>query len=230
MLIGFALIIVAVFLCCALLFRLSIYALPLFVAFLAGSATYRSGSGIIAALAAAAIAAIILLAVAQFALAFAKSDLTRAVVGIAFAAPAAVAGYHAVHGIAAATMPTSAWQFVVSLLGATIIAAASWTQWAAPALSFVVFSKPRPASAGRGWHGQFSRYEAGVMISGWLCLSRFGWGWSGRLSGSEHGREFAASMRLGRGGPIAGIPIKPERGASPLPMSGDAVTTCKRTV
>ena len=55
MLIGFALIIVAVFLCCALLFRLSIYALPLFVAFLAGSATYRSG--IVAALAAAAIAA-----------------------------------------------------------------------------------------------------------------------------------------------------------------------------
>ncbi len=129
MLIGFALIIVAVFLCCALLFRLSIYALPLFVAFLAGSAVYRSGSGIIAAFAAAAVAAIILLAVAQFALAFAKSDLMRAVVGIAFAAPAAIAGYHAVHGIAVATMPTSAWQFVVSLLGAAIIAAASWTHW-----------------------------------------------------------------------------------------------------
>lgn len=129
MLIGFALIIVAVFLCCALLFRLSIYALPLFVAFLAGSATYRGGSGIVAALAAAAIAAIILLAVAQLALAFAKSDMTRAVVGIAFAAPAAVAGYHAVHGIAAATMPPSAWQLIISLLGATIIAGVSWTQW-----------------------------------------------------------------------------------------------------
>ena len=129
MLIGFALIIVAVFLCCALLFRLSIYALPLFVAFLAGSALYHGGSGIIAALAAAAIAAIILLAVAQLALAIAKSDLTRAAIGVAFAAPAAVAGYHAVHGIAAATMPPSAWQFVVSLLGAAIVAAASWTQW-----------------------------------------------------------------------------------------------------
>ena len=35
MLIGFALIIVAVFLCCALLFRLSVHALPLFVAFAA---------------------------------------------------------------------------------------------------------------------------------------------------------------------------------------------------
>lgn len=129
MLIGFALIIVAVFLCCALLFRLSIYALPLFVAFLAGSAIYRSGSGIIAALAAAAIAAIILLAVAQFALAFAKADLTRAAIGVAFAAPAAVAGYHAVHGIATATMPPSAWQLVLTLLGAAIVAAASWTQW-----------------------------------------------------------------------------------------------------
>ena len=129
MLIGFALMIVAVFLCCALLFRLSIYALPLFVAFLAASVTYRSGSGIIATLAAAAIAAIILLAVAQIALSFAKSDLARAAIGVAFAAPAAVAGYHAVHGIAAATMPASGWQLVVSLLGAAIIAVASWTQW-----------------------------------------------------------------------------------------------------
>ena len=129
MLIGFALIIVAVILCCALLFRLSIYALPLFVAFLAGSATYRTDSGILAALAAAAISAIILLAAARLALAFAKSELTRAAVGVTFAAPAAVAGYHAVHGIAAATMPPSAWQIALSLLGAGIIAAASWTQW-----------------------------------------------------------------------------------------------------
>lgn len=129
MLIGFALIIVAVFLCCALLFRLSFYALPLFVAFLAGSATYRTDSGILAALAAAAISAIILLVAARLALAFAKSDLTRATVGVAFAAPAAIAGYHAVHGIAAATMPPSAWQLALSLLGAAIIATASWTQW-----------------------------------------------------------------------------------------------------
>lgn len=129
MLIGLALIIVAVFMICALLFRLSIYALPLLVAFLAGSATYRSDSGILAAFAAAAIAAIVLLAAAQLTLAFARSNLTRAAVGIAFAAPAAVAGYHAVHGIAAATMPQGAWQLVVSLIGAAVIATASWTQW-----------------------------------------------------------------------------------------------------
>lgn len=129
MLIGFALIIVAVFLICALLFRLSIHALPLFVAVLAGSATYRGGSGILAALAAAAIAPILLLVVAQLVMVFAKSDLARAAIGVTFAAPAAVAGYHAVHGIAAAAMPQSAWQLVLSLLGAVIVAAASWTQW-----------------------------------------------------------------------------------------------------
>jgi len=129
MLIGLALIIIAVFMICALLFRLSIYGLPLFVAFLVGSATYRGDNGTVAALAAAAIAAVVLLAAAQLALAFAKSDLTRAAIGIAFAAPAAVAGYHAVHGIAAATMPNSAWQLVVSLIGAVVIATASWTEW-----------------------------------------------------------------------------------------------------
>ncbi|MBF9151688.1 hypothetical protein [Novosphingobium jiangmenense] len=129
MLIGLTLIIVAVFMCYALLFRLSLNALPLLVAFLAGSATYRSDSGILAAFAVAAIAAITLLAAAQLALGFAKSDLTRAVVGVAFSAPAAIAGYHAAHGIAAATMPQGAWQLTVSLLGAAVIAAASWTQW-----------------------------------------------------------------------------------------------------
>ena len=42
MLIGLALIIVAVFLSCALLFRLSIYALPLFVAFGAAAGGRRN--------------------------------------------------------------------------------------------------------------------------------------------------------------------------------------------
>lgn len=131
MLIAIALILVAIALCCALLFRLSIYALPLFVAFAAGSATYHSGYGIIAALVAAVMAAIATIAIAQIALGLAKSDLARAAVGLVFALPAALAGYHAVHGIAIATIPASSWQVAVSLIGAAVIATASWTQWAA---------------------------------------------------------------------------------------------------
>jgi hypothetical protein len=129
MLIGFALIIVAIALCCALLFRLSIYALPLFMAIAAASATYRAGNGLIAALTAAELAAIATIVIAQLTLGFVKSDFARAVIGLIFALPAALAGYHAVHGIAAATMPTSGWQIAVSLTGSGIIAYASWTQW-----------------------------------------------------------------------------------------------------
>ena len=128
MLIGLALIIVAVFMICALLFRLSIYALPLFVAFLAGSATYRSDSGIIAAIAAAAIAAIVLLAAAQLALAFARSELTRALIGIVFAAPAAVAGYHAVYGIAEIGGTAEPWRVAFGIFGSIIVVLVAWTR------------------------------------------------------------------------------------------------------
>ena len=129
MLIGFTLVIVTVFLCCALLFRLSVHALPLFVALAAASATYRADHGLVAALVAAALAALATIAVAQIALGAIKSNFGRAVIGLFFALPAALAGYHAIHGIAAATMPVSIWQMVVSFIGAGVIAAASWTQW-----------------------------------------------------------------------------------------------------
>ena len=82
-------------------------------------------------LVAAMLAAIATIAIAQIALGLVKSDLARAAIGLVFALPAALAGYHAVHGIAAATMPASSWQVAVSLIGATVVATASWTQWAA---------------------------------------------------------------------------------------------------
>ena len=107
MLIGITLILAAIALCCALLFRLSIYALPLFVAFAVAFTTYHSGYGIIATLVAAVLAAIATIAIAQIALGLAKSDLARAAIGLVFALPAAFAGYHAVHGIAVATLPAS---------------------------------------------------------------------------------------------------------------------------
>lgn len=129
MLIGLALAIVAVILCCGLLFRLSVHALPLFVAFAAASTTYRADNSVVASLAAAGLAAIATIALAQIALGFARSDFARAAIGLIFALPAALAGYHAVHGIAVATMPASIWQVAISLIGACVIAAASWTQW-----------------------------------------------------------------------------------------------------
>ena len=129
MLIGFALIIIAIYLCCGLLFRLSIHALPFFVAFAAASATYRADYGIILALVVALLAGMLTMVSAQIALGLVRCDFGRAVIGLVFALPAAIAGYYAVHGIAAATMPASFWQIVVSLVGSGTIAVASWSQW-----------------------------------------------------------------------------------------------------
>ena len=129
MLIGLTLVIVAVYMCCVLLFRLSVHALPLFVGFAAASVTYHSAHGLVAALVAATLAGIATNAPAQIALGLARSDFVRAAIGLVFALPAAIAGYHAVHGIAAATMPVSIWPTVVAVIGAAVIAATSWLQW-----------------------------------------------------------------------------------------------------
>ena len=128
MLIGLVLILVAIALLCALPVRLSIYALPLFVAAAVASATHPSG-GMVASLVAAAVAAIATIAIAQIALGLVKSNLARAGIGVVFAVPAAIAGYRAVHGTVVATMPDSGLQISLSLLGSAITAAASSMQW-----------------------------------------------------------------------------------------------------
>jgi hypothetical protein len=129
MLIGFTAIIVAVYLCGMLLFRLSVHVFPLLMALLIASAAYRAGHGIFVILAAAILAAIATIAIAQIALGLVKSDIGRAAIGLVFALPAAFASYHIMHGIAAATMPNSVWQICLSLISALAIGKASWMQW-----------------------------------------------------------------------------------------------------
>lgn len=84
----------------------------------------------VAAAIAGAAAAIATIAGAQITLGLVKSNFARADIGLVFAMPAAIAGYHAVHGIAIATMPDGVLPMSVSLPGSAIIAAASWLQWA----------------------------------------------------------------------------------------------------
>ena len=45
----------------------------------------------------------------------------RPTTSIAFVAPAAIAGYHATHGIVKHTMPSETWQLVFSVIGAVAV-------------------------------------------------------------------------------------------------------------
>jgi hypothetical protein len=128
MVIGLILFAVAAILIGALLVRLAVHALPLCCAYLAAQVVFASGAGWVAAIAAAAIAAIATLALAQILLGFGRSPITRILVGLAFAFPAGLAGYHAMHGIAAAAMPASIWQQILPLLASVAIAAIAWMQ------------------------------------------------------------------------------------------------------
>jgi hypothetical protein len=126
MVIGLILFAVTAFLIGVLLIRLAIHALPVCCAWLAAQAVFASGAGLFAAIAAAAFAAVTTLALAQLLLGFACSSATRIAVGLAFALPAGLAGYHAMHGIAASIMPASIWQQVLPMMAAVAIAAMAW--------------------------------------------------------------------------------------------------------
>jgi hypothetical protein len=129
MMIGLIFFAVTAFLICVLLIRLAIHALPVCCAWLAAEAVFASGAGLLAAIAAAALAAIVTLALAQLLLGFARSPATRIAVGLAFALPAGLAGYHAMRGIAAAIMPASIWQDVLPIIIAVAIASMAWLRF-----------------------------------------------------------------------------------------------------
>lgn len=108
---------------CWLLFALAVHALPFFAGVTSGLAAYHSGSGPVAAIIVGAIAGSVVLVVGQVAFATLRAPLMRAALAFMFAVPAAVAGYHAAHGLAQLVVPAEAWRETFAIAGATIVAA-----------------------------------------------------------------------------------------------------------
>jgi hypothetical protein len=117
---------------CWLLFTLAVYALPFFIGVTAGVAAYQSGSGEIGALLVGLIAGAFTLAAGQIAVAAFRSPLIRAAIALAFAVPAAMAGYHAALGLAQLGVPAELWQRAFALIGAIAVGATAWVRLALP--------------------------------------------------------------------------------------------------
>jgi hypothetical protein len=77
------------------------------------------------------IAAALTLAAGQFLLTVVQPLWARMLIALVIVAPAAIAGYHATHGIVKHTMPSEAWQIVFSLIGAVAVGATAFTRMAA---------------------------------------------------------------------------------------------------
>jgi hypothetical protein len=140
--IGIILSFVSLVFMCWLLFSLAVQALPVFIAFAAGLAAYRSGSGEIGAFLVALIAGALTLASGQIAVGAFRSPLIRSAIALVFAVPAAMAGYHAALGLAQLGVPAELWQQAFALFGAVAVGATAWAR--------LVFPNPPEAAPGDG--------------------------------------------------------------------------------
>ena len=116
----------------ALMFNMAIFALPLFSGVAAGRLAYDTGAGWLGAILVGLIAAVLTLGIGQLILAVTKSNLLRLAIAVAFAAPAAFAGYHVVLGLSRIGGAHGVWQPIFAGIGAVIIAGAALARLATP--------------------------------------------------------------------------------------------------
>lgn len=126
--VGILLAVLSIAVLCWLLFTLAVYALPFFVALSIGTWVYSAGAGSVSAVAVALIAGVLTLVIGQLTFAFIHSIWIRLAVALLFAAPAALAGYHATHGLARLTIPSENWQIAFSILGALMVGVTAWVK------------------------------------------------------------------------------------------------------
>lgn len=107
---------------CWLLFTIAVFALPTFVGVSAGIWAHETGAGLLGAIVIGAVGAGIALGVGQLLLVTLRPAWLKLLVALAFVAPAAIAGFHATHGIVKHTMPSETWQLVFSVIGAIAVA------------------------------------------------------------------------------------------------------------
>jgi len=105
---------------CWLLFALAIYALPTFAGLAAGLAAFHSGAGVIGALIVGLLMGGAILALGQFAFAVTRPPLIRAIIGLLYGVPAAIAGYQVSFALAGIGMPSSVWQTAFAVVGAVV--------------------------------------------------------------------------------------------------------------
>ena len=105
-----------------------VFSLAIFAGASAGLATYHNGSGPIAAIIVDAIAGSITLIAGQIAFTTLCSPLIRAAIGLLFAVPAAIAGYHAALGLAHIGISAEGWRQVMAVMGAIAVAATAWAR------------------------------------------------------------------------------------------------------
>lgn len=115
---------------CWLLFLLAIYALPFCVGLTIAFAALHGGSGIVVAFAVGAVSAGITLGLGRVAFVTTHVPWVRVLIGLFYAVPAALAGYHLSLGLAKLGMTDNGWREAFALVGAVLIGVTAFSRMA----------------------------------------------------------------------------------------------------
>nr|WP_279612418.1 hypothetical protein [Agrobacterium pusense] len=102
---------------CVLAYTLAVYALPFMIGVEAARWAYMSGSGLIGAGLVGLVAGAATYGLLILLFIMVRPPILRLAVALAFAAPAAVAGYALVHGITREAVPSDIWRMIFCLIG-----------------------------------------------------------------------------------------------------------------
>lgn len=116
---------------CWVLFSLAVYALPFFVAVTVGHTLYTLEVGLIGAIAGAFFTGAATLILGQIAFATIRSMPIRLALGVLYALPAGIAGFHAIKGLSGMGGAGETWTLVFAAIGAVIVGFTAWARVAA---------------------------------------------------------------------------------------------------
>ncbi len=106
---------------CVLAFNLATYAVPFMAGLAAARFAYHTGSGLIGAGLVGFVAGLAVFGVLVFLFAALRPPILRITIALIFAAPAAVAGYELVWGIAHEYVPSHIWQQLFCITGGVVV-------------------------------------------------------------------------------------------------------------
>lgn len=132
MIVGIVMSVAAIATLSILAYRLATHALPFMIALAAARFAYGTGAGLVGAGLVALAAAAASFAILAFLFAAARAPILRLTIALVFAAPAAVAGYAIVHGVAAEIVPSPIWRQIFSVMGAIAVGISALARLAAP--------------------------------------------------------------------------------------------------
>ena len=116
---------------------------PFFAAVTTGLFAYHAGAGPFGTITIGLIAGAATLVIGQFVFAIIRLPFPKALITVAFAFPAAAAGYHLVLGLGAIGMASGLWRHVFAVLG--VVGSTAWARFIAHPSE-----KPEPAAGSEG--------------------------------------------------------------------------------